>query len=410
MPGLVGRSMLDTAPSPADTRPLDPGRGLLAMPLFRVFTLRRRDRRRRPRVLWWRDPPDAGPIRTRQIGPMSERHREAWQAELNGFHEDLGAGATWEQLCAGYLAAAAADLKPATVSIYRQVLARFEVAVGPRMLAGVDRRLVETYRVGRLREVSQETARKDLRHLRAAFAWAVNLKMMDANPCVGIRFGRRERFDVDAMSEDETRRFLASLAREPSGPTWLQASLRLACLWGPRAGELAGILREDLDLAGRTLRLPATRRRGSPKGGRGRVVPLDEETAGLLQELSHRTGPILWGAPDKPFRSAGARGGYTRTLGREARRILEVLGVRPHDDKPLQFLRRTAETNMRRRGVPDRLVGEILGHGTRVGDQFYDGRSQEDLAREVARIMSPWVTRGSSSGPGTACQPSAESP
>jgi len=390
---------LDASPAAAHTLARKDLGEADSMPLVIVHKLRRRDRRGRPWQLWWADPPAGDRIRTQQIGPMSERlaerHRLAWQAELNGISDSDSGGATWADFRDGYLAAVGADLKSATIAVCRQVLARFETAEKPRTLAAIDGRLIESYRVGRLGKVSQETARKDMRHLRAAFAWAVRMKMIENNPCADIRFGRRERFDVDALSEDQTRRFLAALNREAGEPTWLQASLRLACLWGPRAGELAGVLREDLDLAGRTLRVPATRRRGSPKGGRGRVLPLDEETAGLLQELSHRQGPILWGPAEKPFRSAAARGGYTRSLGAEARRILDALGAKPRDDKPLQFLRRTAETNMRRRGVPDRLIGEILGHGTGVGDQFYDGRSQEDLAREVARIMSSWVTRGS---------------
>jgi hypothetical protein len=56
--------------------------------LYRVHKMRRRDRRGRPWLLWWEDPPDGGATRTRSIGPMSDRlaedHRILWQAELNG--------------------------------------------------------------------------------------------------------------------------------------------------------------------------------------------------------------------------------------------------------------------------------------------------------------------------------------
>ena len=56
--------------------------------LYRVHKMRRRDRRGRPWILWWEDPPGGGAVVTKSIGPMSERlaenHRMLWQAELNG--------------------------------------------------------------------------------------------------------------------------------------------------------------------------------------------------------------------------------------------------------------------------------------------------------------------------------------
>jgi hypothetical protein len=113
-------------------------------------------------------------------------------------------------------------------------------------------------------------------------------------------------------------------------------------------------------------------------------VPLDEETAGLLQELSHREGPLLWGPKDGAFGSAE---GYLDDLLAAARRILKAVGVEPQDDKPLQFLRRTAETNMRRRGVADWMIGRVLGHGTRVGESWYNGVGDIELAGQVEALM-----------------------
>jgi hypothetical protein len=59
----------------------------------------------------------------------------------------------------------------------------------------------------------------------------------------------------------------------------------------------------------------------------------------------------------------------------------------------MQFLRRTAETNMRRRGVPDWMVGAVLGHGTRVGLEFYSGVSGPEIAGQVLKLMGDSVTR-----------------
>jgi integrase len=387
------------------------------MPLYTVHKTRRGNRRGKPWLLCWRDPPESGERRQKTIGPMpirlADQHRIAWQCELNGFSADVAAGgATWGRFEADYLASAAADLAPASAAIARQTLKRFREAIRPRLLAEVDVAAVERYRVGRLGQAGPETVRKDVRTLRAALSWARDMGLVTVNPFDGARVGRRQRRDVDALSVGQTAAFLEELTR---WPTWVQASLRLTCLWGPRAGELAGIVREDVDAAAGTVRIPVTGRR-TTKGGRGRTIPLDSETAGLLQELSHRDIPILWGPLDKPFTTGRGKGGFVRTLGGIAREVLakvaaEVLAgqkflsfaevdlkapaLAPLGEKvqPLQFLRRTAETNMRRRGVPAMMISRIIGHGTRVGDEWYDGQGPDEAARQVEQLMRDFTAR-----------------
>lgn len=353
--------------------------------LYRVRKTQRKDRRRGGRAPWvlrWSDPPGSGRLRQLAIGPMAERmaerYRERWQAELNGFGEDAQA-ATWTDFAADYLASAATGLQPASLRIARQTLARFERLCRPRLLAQVDRAMIDRYRVARAAEVAPRTVLKDLRTLQAAFGWAESVERLERNPVARLRsHGRLARPDPDALSEPETQRFLALLTDEP---VWIHAALRLACLWGPRAEELAGILRTDM--RAETLRIPVAGGRRT-KEGRGKTIPLDRDTAGLLQELSHRDGPILWGPPAAPFASIRP---FLDALRAAARTLLARVGVSPRDGKPLQFLRRTADTNMRRRGVPDWIVGTILGHGTRVGQEFYAGLGPEEIAARAAGLM-----------------------
>ncbi|MFO8012627.1 MAG: site-specific integrase [Phycisphaerae bacterium] len=353
--------------------------------MYQVRKTRRRQgygRRRAPWVLRWRDPPPAGPVRQRTLGPGSERwaerHRQLWQAELNGFEGRAETGTPWRRFAARYLEARGPDLAPASLALARQTLARFQALARPRLLQHVTRRTVNAYRLTRLRAVGEETARKDVRTLRAAFAWAVAEGMLPGNPCDGIRWGRRMRRRPEVLSARRTRQLLAAL-REETVPTWLQAALGLAARWGPRTGELARLEREDVDWGERLvwIRVKAS---GAPKGRAERAFPLDAEAAGLLQELGHRDGPILWGPRAKPF---ACERQFRQRLCEGARDVMEGLGLgRPV--QPIQLLRRTAETNLRDRGVDPRLVGAVLGHGTSVGDRYYDGAPVRDLARRLA--------------------------
>jgi excisionase family DNA binding protein len=389
-----GASPLDTAPGlehNADT-------GERAMPLFyRVGKTRRKWRAPGGiKTVWtwvlrWRAPPETGLDKQLAIGRMSERMaercRERWQAQLNGLGDEAeDQPASWQAFRDGYLAAAAVDLRPASLAIARQALARFELALHPRFLGSIGPAEIERYRVGRLGKVSRITVRKDFAHLRAAWSWAMRTGLADANPFARQWFsGRTEREDPDAIPPARLPAFLAALEGQS---TWVQASIRLAALWGPRTGELAAIVRADVDFAARTLRIPVRRRSGRrTKEGRGKTLPLDGETLGLLQELSHRDGPMLWGPREKPFTTAAGMGGYTRTLGAIARAFLAQEGYRPADDHPLQFLRRTAETRLRAAGVPDWIVGAILGHGTRVGEACYNGLSADQIAARAREIL-----------------------
>jgi integrase len=338
------------------------------------------------------------PARRRSRPDPAERHRLAWQVELNGLGAEAD-GMPWDAFVSRYLESSAPDLERASHNLARWVLERFGRLVHPRSLEAVDYAAVDRFRLGRRAVVSQTTVAKELRTLHAAFSWAVDARLIRENPVGRLRrHGRAQRPDVDAMSDAEITRFLGQLAGrppvDPGEPVWAQAALRLACLWGPRTGELARIVREDLDLSRRVLRIPVTGRR-TTKEGRGKSVPLDEETAGLLQELSHRDGPILWGPPDAPFPSWRV---FRDKLVERARAVLEAIGVHPRDEHCMMFLRRTAETRMRRRGVPDWMFGAILGHRTAVGEQYYLGMGPEEIARQagdLARVAPPGVTRGS---------------
>jgi integrase len=322
---------------------------------------------------------------------MAEQNRIAWQCELNGLAGEE-AGTPWNVFVARYLESSAPDLQPASHNLARWVLERFGRLVGPRFLEVIDYAAVDRYRIARRASVSQTTVAKELRTLHAAFSWAVDARLLRENPVGRLRrHGRLPRPDPDAMTDDQIGRFLARLSPEP---VWAQAALRLACLWGPRTGELARLLRQDLDLPARVLRIPVVGRRRT-KEGRGKSVPLDEETAGLLHELSHRDGPVLYGAADAPFPSERI---FRDRLVAQARAVLAAVGVRPRDGHTMMFLRRTAETRMRRRGVPDWMVGAILGHRTSVGEQYYLGMGPDEIARQagvLARIDPGGVTMGS---------------
>lgn len=356
------------------------------MPLFHVHKTRRKDRDK-TWVLRWRDPPGSAFLRQETIGPMpaamAEKHRQLWQAELNGLVDADEVPPAWKDFVEDYLAAKDVELARASVRSARHILQSFSDTCRPRLLRDVNRPMAEAFKVERLRTRATATVRKEIRTLRAAFAWAIEMDEVKANPFDRIRFGRRGEQDIDAYSLEETDRLLAEAGR---APVWVQASIRLAAKWGLRIGELAALQRADIDFRGRLVHV-RPKAGWTPKSGRARAVPLDEETGGLLQELSHRDGPILWGPTDYPLTSADGTRGYKRLLRRALAAVCGAAGLRVLA-KPVHGLRATAYTNLRRRGVPQHVINLVIGHTTAaVGDAHYDATSFEEAARMAEQIM-----------------------
>ena len=339
-------------------------------------------RHRHPWALRWRKAD--GALTQITIGPMSERDAErvrfANLLRVNGLAEaSLPPAADWQTFVTGYLEAMGVELAPASVREARAALRRFGEMISPRMAVDVTIETAERFKARRLGVVASATVRKELRTLRAAFAWAVRCRIVPENPFGNVQVARRREAPLpQVLSSDETGRFLAGLKTRS---TWAQAALRLAVRWGVRAGELAKIERGDVDFRGRVVHI-RVKRDWAPKAGRGRAVPLDEETAGLLQELSHRSIPILWGPLDQPFTSGEARGGFVRALRVEARAVYATIGLGRAVAKPLHILRATALTRMRQAGVPPWIIRQIIGHTSdAVGDAHYDGTSLEEACR-----------------------------
>jgi len=388
---------LDNAAPPRHTLPEVEGEAIPVIRVRKTRVQRGYAQGKAPWVLRWEDPA-TGRVRQETIGRGRERWAEALRevkmAELNGCRVDAQGGTTWRAFVRRCLAALEVELAPGSFRLRRQVLYRFTRLMKPRVLQAVDRAAVNEYRLLRLRGdpsrnlrgVSRTTAEKDLRELSAAFSWAVGENLIRSNPCDGIRWvGRPHRAIKPALSAVETRRFLDLLGDLLGDePVWIEASLRLAALWGSRTGDLARIRPEDVDLAERWIWIRARGRYDAPKNRRDRAIPLATKTGGLVQELMVREEGVglLWGPRRDPFTAAGGKNGYRKAVVKAARRLLAAVG-HADVDQPIQMLRRTAETNLRRRGVAPEAVALILGHSTSVGDRFYDARATEEVLRGV---------------------------
>ena len=157
----------------------------------------------------------------------------------------------------------------------------------------------------------------------------------------------------------------------------------MALKTGLRQGELIGLQWADLDLSRGVLNVRRAIWRGVeglPKGGRERTLELPASAVDALKGHRHLRGrfvfcqddgqPLTAGKMESPLRRTLKRAGITREAGR----------VGWHD------LRHTYASHLAMRGVPLKVIQELMGHATIEMTERYAHLSP-DTRREAVSVL-----------------------
>jgi integrase len=185
-------------------------------------------------------------------------------------------------------------------------------ALGDVPLPKLNASHIAAWRDRRLREVSAASVRREWTLLHHAFNVAVNeWKWLAENPMNGVRRPAPPRARDRRLSQDEIDRLLLALGydyeRWPQTVTArVGAGMLFAIETAMRAGEIAGLTWDRVDLKGKFVRLPQT------KNGTPRDVPLSPEALRIVRQLrgARADGSVFGLASaqlDALFRKAKAR-------------------------------------------------------------------------------------------------------
>ncbi len=190
-------------------------------------------------------------------------------------------------------------------------------------------------------------------------------------------FGKLPKPTFDFLSFEEAARLI-----DAAEPEW-RALLLVALKTGLRQGELIGLQWSDLDLAQGRLNVRRTIWRGVtdlPKGGRERTVDLPASAVDALKAHRHLRGryvfcqedgqPLTAGKMEQPLRRALKHAGISREEGR----------IGWHD------LRHTYASHLAMRGVPLKVIQELMGHVTIEMTERYAHLSP-DTRREAVGVL-----------------------
>lgn len=256
-----------------------------------------------------------------------------------------------------------------------EVRRRFDKNVIPAIGAT---RLVELHRADAARVIDAVKSRgapiealRVAEDLRAFGRWAVAAGLLDRNPLEGMALPPKSKPRERVLSDEEARTLWNGAAMLRSD---YAAIVRLCLTTGQRRGEVAGMLRNELDLKTRTWTLPG----GRTKNGKRHVVPLSDLALELIEaalsaaEDAERVFPAV---KDAEY--------VTNEINRR-----EFLGLAKWT---LHDLRRTALTGMQRLGVSPVVLGAIANHnGGGVTMTHY---AHHDYGPEKRRALELWADR-----------------
>ena len=207
-----------------------------------------------------------------------------------------------------------------------------------------------------LAHLSDATRRAHLSAARAFIAHLNTIGVLDGDPTVSITPPRLHHNPPVTITPVEAIRFLASIANPRDR---VAAALMLGS--GLRAGDVARLDCDDVDLAQRIIRVPG-------KGGKTRLVPIPDVVADLLHVHleQHTDGPLICTPCGHRLSPEQLRYRLTRELYRA--------GIKhgPHDGRSSHVLRRTCATTLLESGAASIVdVMAILGHESLSSTQRY---------------------------------------
>lgn len=289
------------------------------------------------------------------------------------------------------------DLKPATVSNYAWILARYILpSVGTvRLVALSPEHVRKMLRTVSDSGASARTVQLSRAVLRAMLADAERDQLVHRNVAALVKGPRVEREEVVPWSREEASRFLASLEGHRLHPLFA-----VGVALGLRKGELLALRWEDVDLDARVLRVRATVQRlgrgvglvtGSPKTKKSRRnLPLPQVLVTALaahresQQRERREAGTRWQESGLVFTTGKGTMIEPRDLNRFLDDAIARAGLRRirfHD------LRHTCATLLLAQGVSPRVVMEVLGHSQLSMTTDLYGHVMPSSLRDAAKAL-----------------------
>jgi len=254
-----------------------------------------------------------------------------------------------------------------------------DAPVDPRDLAAPDVIQHVTSLVGRYRPSTLSTVGTALRQF-FRFLRVIGVREDRLEDAVPLAVTRQLGGLPRHIAAHDVERLIASLDYSTPRAKRDRAMLLCVARLGLRAGEVAGILLEDIDWRGAVIRIR------SRKTGRGACLPMPRDVGeAIVDYLRH-------GRPETTCRQAfllhGLKAGEPATQ-RTVYDAVKIALDRAEIDAPIRgsnLLRHTLATRLVRNGVALKVIADLMGHRCLSATQIY---AKLDIA-SLRLVAQPW--------------------
>ncbi len=303
---------------------------------------------------------------------MAHAEQEEYEAENN-----MSVREACDMMLAGKLGRVSAATYENAGGSYRQFCGWLGAAANaPARL--ITRAKVNEWALARRVDVRCKTVRKDLSALQAVFRWLKDSRIINENPCEGIRIApdtAKEKFVLEAITEEEVRLLIDKL------PDELSSAVR-CCLgtYGQRLGDILNLQWSQFDWSSRVVRMVT----GKTQTALAQPMKKSFHKWALARyEAAQARGgeAAIWVHP-RLRRHSNASTEFTQLVRLHGIGLKgEKLGGkrRVWHSKTYHSLRATAVTMLHAAGVSETMAKKLVGHDSSLVHAIYLRPTAEQL-------------------------------
>lgn len=269
--------------------------------------------------------------------------------------------------------------------------------LGDKRLDEVDYAVIEDFKVALTKTQSANTKHKVrllrpksihnlLVHVSDMLGVARKRKLIETMP--EIDWIKIPPSEFDFLDFDDADKLIAGAEGE-----W-RTMILVAMRTGMRMGELIGLRWVDVDLSAGRINVRQSIVRGMiglPKSGKPREIPLCDEAIEALAAHRHQRGTLVFCDAEGKALTAGL-------LAWPLKRALKRAGLR---EIGWHVLRHTFASHLAMRGVPLKVIQELLGHASIATTMIY-AHLAPHVARDAVRVLDRARPAGAAPAPGQA--------
>jgi len=266
-----------------------------------------------------------------------------------------------------FLNRAPLSFQPKTVEIYRNAFRNFTRICGNPMLRHVSSYHAEKFKEKRATQVSPVSVNIELKTLRAAFADAKRLKVIDENPLDGVKPVRVPYKEASYLTEADYGKLLSVITDAE-----LRNMVKFAVHTMMRRSEIVHLKWELIDMNRKEIHV---RSNGEfrVKGGKPRTIPMSDWVYDFLRTRMKRAEYVFLNTRGCPCKG--------NSLSRRFKRYVRKAGL--PDEIHFHSLRHSGISFLINKGVPAPFVQRLAGHSSLVVTQGYTHLEDQNLVNAV---------------------------